>query len=165
MEEHEFEVILERFAPLIKKQMVSLNIYKDFDEFYQIGRIAVWEALKKYDPAKGAFPAFAAITIRGKMLDYLKKENRYEERHVASNVTFENDVGFYWEPWLDRELFYEYLRPLTNKQKIWAIEAILHQKTPAEIADDYGVSREAVKSWRKEALKKLRKRSKFNRCK
>lgn len=162
MKGNDFEFLLQRFEPLIKKLLLHLNIYKNHDEFYQIGRIALWEAMKRFDETKGHFPAFAAVTIKGKMLEHLRKENRYEEHNMLTQKSTDHDnTNNITEAPLDRELFECYLAPLSEKQKTWAIESIVHQKTPSEIAKEYGTTSEAVKSWRKEALKILRNRAKI----
>lgn len=157
--EKNFEKIFKQYENMIKKQIKTLHIYKNHDEFFQIGMIALWEAMQRYDQRKGNFSAYAYVTVRGKMLEQLKKEKRYGERHTAAFETaiVQNAYSFS-ETLLEEEQFQSYLAPLSKKQKTWAIEAILNQKTITEIAEEHGATKEAVKSWRKEALKKLRKR-------
>jgi len=160
MQEETFEKVLHRYESMIKKQLISLNIYKNHDEFFQIGRIALWEACLRYDPNKGNFSSFAYVTVRGKMLEHLRKENRYEQRNRLTMEMKQLDrPDRQAENMLDKEIFLSYLAPLSEKQKIWAKESIVNQKTPSEIAREYGTSAEAVKSWRKEALKTLRKKA------
>lgn len=67
------EEVLVQFEPMVKKQMLSLQIYKNQDEFFQIGLIGLWEAYNRFDSEKGAFPAFAQMTVRGKMLTHFKE--------------------------------------------------------------------------------------------
>lgn len=38
---------------LIKKVIFNLKIYRDIDEYMQVGRIALWQALQKFDETKG----------------------------------------------------------------------------------------------------------------
>lgn len=149
-----FLEVLEQYEKLIKNQIKSLNIYKNYDEYYQIGLIALWKAWKNYDDSKGKFSAYAYVTVRGSILEKLRKEAQYEERFP---ILDEQMTGSYLEDFLEKVLFESYLTTLTEKQKTWVIEAIYNGKTLAQIASEYETTVEAVKSWRKEALKKLRK--------
>lgn len=160
MNKQSFQDIFQQYEKLIKNQIKALSIYKNHDEFYQIGLIALWKAYTNYDERKGKFSAYAYITVRGNMLEQLRKESQYEERFSVDTRTLQNrENDQYFDKPLDKELFESYLVSLTEKQKTWAIEAILHGKTIPEIAKEYGATVEAVKSWRKEALKKLRKQA------
>lgn len=149
-----FLKVLEQYDKLIKNQIKSLNIYKNYDEYYQIGLIALWKAWKNYDDRKGKFSAYAYVTVRGSMLEKLRKEAQYEERFPSFD---EQMTDSYFENFLEKELFESYLTTLTEKQKTWAIEAIYNEKPLTQIAKEYETTVEAVKSWRKGALKKLRK--------
>lgn len=149
-----FSEVLEQYEKMIKNQIKSLNIYKNYDEYYQTGLIALWKAWKNYDDSKGKFSAYAYVTVRGSMLEKLRKEAQYEERFP---VLDENITDSYLEDFLEKELFESYLITLTEKQKTWAFEAIYNGKSLAQIANEYETTVEAVKSWRKGALKKLRK--------
>mgnify|MGYP001325774607 FL=1 len=160
MESQSFQEVFEQYEKLIKNQIKSLNIYKNYDEFYQIGLIALWKAWKNYDDRKGKFSAYAYITVRGSMLDQLRKDAQYDERFAAdTDKAMQENSAVYTEHLLEKERFESCLAALTEKQKTWAIEAILHGKTFAEIANEHKTTVEAVKSWRKNALKKLRKQA------
>ncbi|MFA8438474.1 sigma-70 family RNA polymerase sigma factor [Pueribacillus sp. YX66] len=163
MNNNSFYDVFQQYEKMIKNQIKSLNIYKNYDEFYQIGLIALWKAWQNYDDRKGKFSAYAYVSVRGSMLDQLRKDSQYDERFtVDSNKLMNQDYESYSETLLDKEMFESYLTALTEKQKTWAIEAILNEKTFAEIASEYGTTVEAVKSWRKGALKKLRKQTSYN---
>lgn len=163
MNNNSFYDVFQQYEKMIKNQIKSLNIYKNYDEFYQIGLIALWKAWQNYDDRKGKFSAYAYVSVRGSMLDQLRKDSQYDERFtVDSNKLMNQDYESYSETLLDKEMFESYLTALTEKQKTWAIEAILNEKTFAEIASEYGTTVEAVKSWRKGALKKLRKQISYN---
>jgi RNA polymerase sigma factor (sigma-70 family) len=153
-----FEEVAKNFEPLIKSQIKGLRIYRDFDLYYQCGLIGLWEAYSRFQPEKGSFPAFAMQTIRGKMLSELKRESRYEEQHTAVEQsiidTIADDEAS--SSVLAEEIVASYCETLSPKQKLWVEQAIILQKKQREIAEEFGVSSETVKSWRKEALKKLR---------
>ena len=39
-----FEEVYKQYEPMIYAMLRKLNIFKDQDEYIQIGRIAIWEA-------------------------------------------------------------------------------------------------------------------------
>ncbi|WP_227937582.1 sigma-70 family RNA polymerase sigma factor [Alkalihalobacillus deserti] len=152
-----FDEVLRMYEPAIKKQLVSLRLYKDYDEFYQIGCIALWNAYQQFNPDKGHFPTYAISFIRGRMLSHLSKENKYSERHafVAEDVMeFVPSVSDQIP--LEAELLEAYLWNLTAKEKAWVYEAIFLQKKPSEIQDIFCISRNSIYTLRKNALKKMR---------
>ncbi|MFC0469147.1 hypothetical protein ACFFHM_00825 [Halalkalibacter kiskunsagensis] len=50
--EKSFEEVLTLYQSIIRKQFVALRLYKDYDEFYQIGCIALWNAYQNFNPEK-----------------------------------------------------------------------------------------------------------------
>ena len=68
----EFEQLATNYSKMIYSMIHSLGIYKNQDEFYQIGLISLWEASQHYDEQKGAFPAYLRKSIRGKLLNTLR---------------------------------------------------------------------------------------------
>jgi DNA-directed RNA polymerase len=152
-----FEEVLKKYESAIKKQMFVLRLYKDYDEFYQIGCLALWDAYQNFNPEKGNFSAYAISYIRGRMMVALSKESRYSERHTYTGDELLEAVPTTHEmvP-LETELLESYLTNLSDREKTWVQEAILLQKKTAEIASQYNVSSHTVRVWRKTALKKLR---------
>lgn len=153
-----FEEILANYEPLIKKQMVSLRIYKDFDEFFQLGCIALWEAYVNFDPTKGSFSTYAISTIRGKYMTLLTKKTKDEERQVLIG---DERFDFLPSSWtlspLEQESVEAYMIGLTKRERVWVYEAILLGKKTSEIAADYHVSTATVRQWKQGALRKMRK--------
>ncbi|MGG1573035.1 sigma factor [Fictibacillus sp. NRS-1165] len=156
--EFNFDRLAAQFEPLIKSQIDSLGITRHYDEYYQVGLIGLWEAYKRFDSRKGEFGPFAYRTVRGKMLDQLKKEAQYKAVHaefclgLTETIHFEGGVL----P-LENEMLEFYLSGLTLNQRKWVVKKIFRQMKETEIAEEEGVSIHAVKSWRKQALVKLRR--------
>lgn len=149
------------YEPLIKKQIKVLRIYKDHGEFFHLGRIALWHAYQQFDPQKGKFATYAMTMIRGMFMTKLRQDNRYNKYHCSASdellsvIEYEStDIP------LEKELLKTYLHHLTDREATWVYEAIILQKTAAEIAEQYHVSINTVRTWRKSALKKLRKQIK-----
>lgn len=70
------------YEKMIKNQMKKLYLYRDYEEYYQCGLIGLWMAYEKYEEEKGTFAAYALVTVRGYLLEKLKKENRFQKRHT-----------------------------------------------------------------------------------
>lgn len=152
-----FEEILEKYEPMIKRQLIALNIYQNYEEFYHIGVIGLWDAYRRFDPQKGHFGSFALKTVRGNMLMHLTKEASYSERrHFINEETLYERIGMTEDRALELELFSSYVENLTPRERLWVIETFLHDKKPSDIAYEQNVSINSVKTWRSRALEKLR---------
>lgn len=152
----DFQEVSVQFEPLIRGQIKKLHLYRSYDEYYQLGLIALWEACQRFNPEKGAFEAFALHTVRGHMLMQLKKEKRFSDRHFLGEDAMETVERIVAVEPEDVHLFDDYLNQLSERERTWFIEAIIQDKKPALIANEYGVSVNTVSTWRKNALKKLR---------
>ncbi|WP_100332419.1 sigma-70 family RNA polymerase sigma factor [Bacillus xiapuensis] len=154
-----FEDLLETYSPMIHHVMKTLRIYKNREEFLQIGRIALWEADQNFDQAKGKFSSYAYTCIRGRMLDALKKSARREQRYVYPKECFwEGTADEQGEKALELETLLAYARGLTDRETTWLLLTFYKGMTMAEIAAQQNVSLSAVKKWKKQAVGKIRKR-------
>ena len=77
------EDLLLKYEPMISAMLRQLNIRRDHDNFRQAARLALCLASERYDSGRGHFAPFAYRTIRGAMLDELKKESRHAETASA----------------------------------------------------------------------------------
>ena len=152
--EIEFEELVKRFEPLIKKQIRQIHGTIYYDELYQIGLIAIWEAKNRFNEEKGYFPSFVKKYIRGRMLKFLYKEKRLRDRTTSSEP-------LQFVPTSDKEWTTIQLRPLlphlSDREKFWLIEFLEHGKGIKQIAAEQSVSVDTVATWRKRAIKKLKK--------
>ncbi|EEK97581.1 RNA polymerase sigma factor [Bacillus cereus BDRD-ST26] len=71
------------YEGMIVNQIKKLGIYQDYEEYYQCGLIGLWHAYEKFDAEKGSFPAYAVVTVRGYILERLKKEFTVQEKCVC----------------------------------------------------------------------------------
>ncbi|MDN4524863.1 sigma-70 family RNA polymerase sigma factor [Fictibacillus fluitans] len=153
----QFEELARQFEPLIKSQINALGVYSHFDEYYQAGLIGLWEASLRFEEGKGEFAPFAYRTVRGRMLEQLKKEMKFKTVHVGFSLELVETIPYEGGVLpLEQEVLDIYLSHLTAKQKIWVVKKLFYQMKETEIADEEGVSLTAVKSWRRQALAKLR---------
>ncbi|WP_078543599.1 sigma-70 family RNA polymerase sigma factor [Litchfieldia alkalitelluris] len=153
-----FEVLVDEYKPMILSIMKKLHIYRDHEAFYQVGLIALWEAHSRFDEEKGSFSTYAYAVIRGKFLDYMKKENAFYDHHqglpeeASLSLVDTNTPQAFEEEGLE-----VYIEGLSVNQRKWVQKRIIEDKRIVDIAKEEGVSAEAVKSWGKAAVKKMKR--------
>ncbi|RDU37537.1 RNA polymerase subunit sigma-24 [Neobacillus piezotolerans] len=153
-----FEYLAHQYAPMITSIIRSLQIYKNKDEFYQTGLIALWEATKGFNPEKGSFEGYAYSFIRGRIMSELTKASAFAERTVFPSEEFWEMAGDSAEDeTLSEMLLLSYCKGLTENQKKWVLYTCLECLSIKEIAEKEDVSASAVKSWRKGAKEKLKR--------
>jgi RNA polymerase sigma factor (sigma-70 family) len=153
-----YERLVAQYEPMIYKIMFSLHLYKDIDEFYQIGLIALWEASQRFDAKKGEFTSYAYTTIRGKLLTELTKSKQLEERILYPMEEFWTKIE---EPQavatIEDTLLFSYRKVLTENQYKWLSYTIRDGQSVKEIAKKEHVSPSAVKAWRAGARERLQR--------
>ncbi len=70
--------LIEQYQPLVIREAMRTNFGDaEMMELVQEGLVGLMEAVDRYDPTKGiVFPVFAIHRVRGRMLDYLRKEGK-----------------------------------------------------------------------------------------
>ena len=67
--------LIESYQPLVFKQALPYRALPNIMDVIQEGTVGLIEAVERYEPERGvAFSLFAVHRIRGRMLDFLKKE-------------------------------------------------------------------------------------------
>lgn len=151
-----FEQIANQYQPMIHKIIHSLHVYKNIDEFYQIGLIALWDAYKSFNEEKGKFCNFAYSWIRGKILSEMAKDHKLSERFVYPEEEYwELAADRYDDKFLEKEFLQTYGQTLSKKETKWLIMACFTGLSVKEIAESENVSVSAVKQWRASARRKL----------
>lgn len=77
--------LLSEYKPFIKKVVFeTCNRYVEWgkDEELSIGLLAFEEAIKRFDPKRGSFLSLARTTIKSRVIDYLRQENK----HIHTNL-------------------------------------------------------------------------------
>lgn len=157
-----FEEVETAFTPMIHYHIRKLSIYKNQEEYFQLGLIALWQAYQRFNPAKGSFSSYAYVSIRGAMMQEISKSRKEEEKTIcASDEFFEpfegvSELPFYEE---DRILTLCKNNKLTENQIKWVLYHCYPGFQNKQIAAIENVSVSAVKAWRKGALEKLRRDS------
>ncbi len=152
-----FEQLTIQYEPMIHQIINTLHIYKNKDEFYQHGLIALWEASTRFNPAKGHFAAYAYKYIKGTLLRELSKSAKESERLISPKEEFwKNAVDRNKEnPYKEQRLL-AHCHALTPNQRKWFLLTLQEDLSIKEIAEVEQVSLSAVKAWRKGAREKLR---------
>ncbi|MDZ5473260.1 sigma-70 family RNA polymerase sigma factor [Bacillus sp. 31A1R] len=152
-----FNQLMKKYEPMIWKIIQTLHIYKNKEEFYQIGLIALWEANKRFDAKKGNITGYAYTYIRGKIQSEMTRMNHYKEHMVFPKTEFWNLIKDGENIPLETESILSLCKDLTMNQKKWVLYTLHDDFTTIEIARKEKVSLSAVKDWKKGAKEKLRK--------
>lgn len=78
----DFNTLVDEMKPYILSIIKKLNIYRDHEEYFQVGLIGLWDACRYYQPEKGTFKTYAYHCIYSQILRKLRKEmkkNQYEK--------------------------------------------------------------------------------------
>ncbi|MBG9827576.1 sigma-70 family RNA polymerase sigma factor [Bacillus wiedmannii] len=139
------------YEGMIVNQIKKLGIYQDHEEYYQCGLIGLWHAYERFDAEKGSFPAYAVVTVRGYILERLKKESALQERNVYAGeyeeiFSFE-DVGLRVQ---------DFMSVLDEKEKYIIFERFFVGKTMGEIASEMEMTYYQVRWVYRQALEKMR---------
>lgn len=72
-------LLIESYQPLVFKQAMPFRKRENIMDIIQEGTVGLLEAVETYDVGKGvAFSLYAIHRIRGRMLDFIKKEGRMD---------------------------------------------------------------------------------------
>ncbi|MFD1362394.1 sigma-70 family RNA polymerase sigma factor [Lentibacillus salinarum] len=173
-----FEEIFKQNELRIHYHIHRLNIRDPHHEYYQEGLVAMWNAYEKYEPDKGPLATYFNYTIRNRLIDLMRKQNRehekdaiylqeqstrmkdgnYYRRHgTAYPVMQVADTPFPYEGIDSAALWKTIKDELTENQWKWVTYHVVEGLTITAIAEQEDTSREAVKSWGKGAKRKLRR--------
>ncbi|MDF2036636.1 sigma-70 family RNA polymerase sigma factor [Cytobacillus oceanisediminis] len=160
-----FEQLAAQYEPMIHKIMHSLNIYKNKEEFYQLGLITLWQAWQNHDAEKGTLLSYAYSMIKGKIMQELTTQHKQSQQYSYPNDEF-------WEliedpsPFPSTDLAHELLKRcglLSANQMKWLQYTLYDQLSVKEIAEKEQVTPSAVKNWRHGAREKLKNIMENNR--
>jgi RNA polymerase sigma factor (sigma-70 family) len=152
-----FNDCLNQYTPLIKSIIKKLRIYKDYDEYYQIGQIALWHAYENYEINKGSFSNYAYLNINGYLLNALSKESKYDDRNVVvgehkEEKTVTNEALLYEE-------FISNLEGISPLQMQILIDRFYYNREFSQIAAKLNMPESSVRSSYRYALKRLREQA------
>lgn len=150
-----FEDCLLQYSPMVKSLIKTLRIYKNFEDYYQVGLVALWHAYEHFKEEKGSFSNHAYTTVRGHLLNEMTKENKYEQRFVVVD-SHKEEVHYHDEAFLF-DHFISHLDGVSVLQKRILVERFYLNKSFNEIAIRCNKPEASVRSSYLYALKRLRK--------
>lgn len=153
----EIEQIILDHEDLIKKAIFKLKIYRDFEEYMQVGRIALWKAVKNFDSTKGDFAMFAYMSVKFAIARELSKSNDVSQNELAvedevfSNIEEQSIV----QPCLE---WPEWFNDLKEEEQFLIKAMFLENLNMKEIAHKYNLHYEALKKRQQRLFTKIRTR-------
>ena len=169
-----FEEIFKQNERRIHYYIHRMNVRDPHQEFYQEGIVAMWNAYETYQADKGPLSTYFNYTIRNRMIDLMRKRTREQEKQalcVEEQKTALGDGHSYskgqasyplmngTEIALEEPDFWEAIKTqLSANQWKWVKYSIIDGMKLKEIAEQEDVSVDAVKSWGREARRKLREK-------
>lgn len=158
------EDLLLQYEPMISAMLRQLNIRRDHDNFRQAARLALFQALARYDSGRGHFAPFAYRTIRGAMLDELKKESRHTDTvsavgpEIVDVLSVRQPFEAHTELPDDRlPLLRQAFIRLPENDRLLLIRLFVERMPYADCARIAGISVPGIKKRRERILEKLRK--------
>lgn len=141
------------YEPMVHSIINKLNILYDIDEYMQIGRLAVYEGLKKFDiqKAKCTESQFIYTMIRQRLIDAIRKTSRYQERNTLVEDDGLASCSVKDEYYINTDT----VKILNTREYKWFTLAA-HGYSLTEIAGQLGVSLSTAKNIRKSARCKIR---------
>lgn len=152
----DYEELEVQYAPMISAIIRNLHIYRDYESFRQIGKIALWQASVRFNDSKGNFTAFAYRSISGAMIDELKRETKFTERNLVQenhefDEFFADDTEDSMPEWLD-------MISLSNEERKMLEALFLKGESVVGLAAAEGISVAGMKKRRERLLKKVKKK-------
>ncbi|KKK33996.1 hypothetical protein WN59_10380 [Salinicoccus sediminis] len=153
-----FDRRIMEYEPMIQSIIGRLNVRFDQDDYMQVGRLAVYNALSTFDDiaARGATESqFVYTRIYQRMVDEIRRVSRYTNNVSATDddVLMENTGASGNDAVLLGELR-DMLGTLDCRERQWLL-LTLDGYTVVEIAAASGFSVSSVKNWRRSARAKL----------
>jgi RNA polymerase sigma factor (sigma-70 family) len=136
----------------------------DMDEF-QIGCIGLLGAIRRFDPAKGTFLAFARKTIEGTLKDWRKKKAIHSSRHdgtvwVSPDDGIDLEADFADAEGIDNRDAARFLLDHLNPRERRMVEAnVMLGETLEEVGQANGLTRQRVQQIVANALREMREKA------
>lgn len=142
---------------LILRVIHKYQLYADIDNYMQIGRLALWNALKGYDKERGAFEMYAYVCIKYAIL----RELRLATKIKTHEVTTGDDYFLVCEDEKAREFETDerpaWLNSLSTEEQQLIDYVYYKGYSMIETAQITNRSYEALKKQKKRVLMKLKK--------
>lgn len=144
--------------------------YAFHEEFYAEGMIALWQAYESYDASRGELDTHLNAALNFHFIDLIRKNKRASDAQISAReqLITDQETGntmtrtnqLLIDPSgiqiNDTQVWQQIKSLLSKRQWTWVVYFVIKEYPLKEIAAQEEVSIEAVKSWAKEARRKLR---------
>lgn len=158
--------LIENYQPLALREAMKYAVQETVMlDLLQEGMVGLMEAAERFDPSQGvAFSLYAVHRVRGRMLDFLKRnqsELPYEAEEAEKNGLFDGltapDLAF---EAADRSMMHSAvgraMERLPEREQDVLRHVFLEERTAAETADTLSVSTAYVYQLEKRGIRRLR---------
>ncbi|WP_430787228.1 sigma-70 family RNA polymerase sigma factor [Virgibacillus flavescens] len=161
--QYTFEEVFKQNERRIHYHIYKLNIHDPHQEFFQEGLCAMWNAYEAYKPDKGPLSTYFNFTIRNRLIDLIRKQNRYEEKvqtylqENATEITSPSSTNFRNHILSENCLLWKQIHSKLNSNQLkWLHYVVMEGMSLRDLAAQENTTVDAVKGWSKEARRKLR---------
>lgn len=164
-------ILIESYQPLVFKAAMQFSRLNNIMDIIQEGTVGLIEAVEKYDYERGvAFSLYALHRIRGRMLNFIKKENSFDFVYSENIVSADGTETFNIENIVDNaasvmqqaetnflvDELKSALERLPQKEQMVLSSVYLHNQEPREIAQSLSVSTTHVYRLQKAGIRRVR---------
>jgi len=164
-------VLIESYQPLVFKAAMQFNRLNNIMDIIQEGTVGLIEAVEKYDHERGvAFSLYALHRIRGRMLNFIKKENSFDMVYSENSDSIDETENFNIENIVDGAAsvmqqaetnflvseLKNALDRLPQKEQLVLNSVYLNNQEPREVADSLSVSTTHVYRLQKSGIRRVR---------
>ena len=162
-------ILIESYQPLVFKQALPYRGLQNIMDIVQEGTIGLIEAVEHYDPGRGvAFSLFSVHRIRGRMLNFLRKEGVVDvacmdAAVIAGGMTLKENLidtaPSVAEQVEDHELMTRVRQAMDRlplKEKAVLESIYIQSETATDVADGLQLSTSHIYRLRKSGIRRVR---------
>lgn len=155
----EFNRLLNDYEPMIYHLLKKYRVRDPEGEFYQELAICLWQATLDYEHEKMKFSTYVYNKMQFRLIDLFRKDERKRNREEKYRLHVETNGQFQTMMSVPDSLFIGQLKSLLTKNEwFWFEGHVLKGQTLVEIGKSLGVSANAVRHYKRSAVRKLKNR-------
>ncbi len=155
-DEKTFELILDRYMPLVYKLTRNFKAKHFYEDLLNTGRLAIWEAIDGYDSKRGSFFTYVYKMIDVKIKKELESIQGFNYHYYASigikplflSLDDQDNKITLEAPGTGKSIsdidFFDLLDKLSADNKDLLVNYYYTGLTVEEMADKYGVSNQSI---------------------
>lgn len=154
--------LIESYQPLVFKVVMQLKCQADYAmDSLQEGTVGLIEAVESYDYTRNvAFSLYAIHRIRGRILNFLKREVYADLTQPDSQLYNEEDSALAVSVQVENQFLHEQLHQamqrLPNKEQVVIDSVYMKDQEPKEVAESMALSTTHIYRLQKQGIKRIR---------